>query len=288
MATMDNDNDQPDRPLPEASPEEAKLIPADNLDERMPSKAATVHELLRREGERELSREVFALFWSALAGGITMSLSLVARGIISANLPEIELGHLIEAAGYTFGFIFAIAAGQQLFTENTVTPVVPVMRRPSRSHIWQLLRLWATVLTGNIIGGTIAAAVFVWMPIFTPEVDTVLLEISRHLMEKSPTSMFTGGIISGWLIAIMVWAVYGLQASKLTLIFLATYLIAIGDFPHVVVGSIEVAYLLLLGETTLSAALGTFLVPVTLGNLVGGTAIFALVAHLEVRADETN
>ncbi|SMO44179.1 formate/nitrite transporter family protein [Paracoccus laeviglucosivorans] len=281
-------SDETTRKLPqtEATPDEAKAIPADDLDERMPSKAATVHELLRREGERELSREVFALFWSALAGGITMSLSLVARGIISANLPEIELGHLIEAAGYTFGFIFAIAAGQQLFTENTVTPVVPVLREPSRAHIWQLLRLWGTVLVGNIIGCAIAAAVFVWMPIFTPEVDEKLLEISLHLMEKTPTAMFTGGIVSGWLIAIMVWAIYGLEASKLTLIFLATYLIAIGDFPHVVVGAIEVVYLLLLGQTTPGAAIGTFLIPVTLGNIVGGTAIFALVAHLEVRADE--
>lgn len=286
MVAMNDKDKLGDRPQTETTPEAAKTIPADDLEERMPSKAATVHELLRREGERELSREVFALFWSALAGGITMSLSLIARGIISANLPEIELGHLIEAVGYTFGFIFAIAAGQQLFTENTVTPVVPVLREPSRSHAWQLLRLWGTVLVGNIIGGTIAAAVFLWMPIFTPEVDEALLEISLHLMERSATAMFTGGIVSGWIIAIMVWAVCGLEASKLTLIFLATYLIAIGDFPHVVVGSIEVAYLLLLGQTTLGAAFGTFFIPVTLGNLVGGTAIFALVAHLEVRADE--
>ncbi|WP_211595325.1 formate/nitrite transporter family protein [Paracoccus litorisediminis] len=113
----------------------AKAIPTKELEEHMPSKAATVHEILRREGERELSREVFALFWSALAGGITMSMSLVARGIFQANLPEIELGFLIEAVGYTFGFIFVIAAGQQLFTENTVTPVIPVLRRPSLGNI---------------------------------------------------------------------------------------------------------------------------------------------------------
>ncbi|MTH80153.1 formate/nitrite transporter family protein [Paracoccus aestuariivivens] len=264
----------------------AKALPAEELEELMPSKAAAVHEILRREGERELSREAFALFWSALAGGITMSLSLVARGIFQANLPEIELGFLIEAVGYTFGFIFVIAAGQQLFTENTVTPVIPVLRRPSLGNIARLLRLWGTVLAGNIIGGMIAAAVFVWLPLFSAETDEAFLSISRHLMEKTPTQMFTGGIVSGWMIATMVWAIHGLEASKLPLVFLATYLVAIGDFPHVIVGSIEVAYLMFMSATTVPEALFIFLIPVTFGNIVGGTAIFALVSHLEVRADE--
>lgn len=58
---------------------------------------------------------------------------------------------------------------------------------------------------GNIIGGAIAAAVFVWMPLFSPETDEALLSISRDLMEKPPIQMLaTGGIVSGWLIAIMV------------------------------------------------------------------------------------
>ncbi|MTH64201.1 formate/nitrite transporter family protein [Paracoccus shanxieyensis] len=278
----------PARELPkdEATPEEAKAIPADDLEERMPSKAATVHELLRREGERELSREVFALFWSALAGGITMSLSLVARGIIRANLPDIELGFLIEAVGYTFGFIFVIAAGQQLFTENTVTPVVPVLRKPTGGNVLRLLRLWGSVFAGNLAGAAIAAAVFAYLPVFTPEVTQAFLEIGHHLMEKTPVQMFTGGIISGWMIATMVWAIYGLEQSKLLLVFLATYLVAIGDFPHVIVGSVEVIYLLMMGQASLGPALGAFLLPTTLGNIVGGTAIFALVSHFEVRADE--
>ncbi|WP_134680533.1 formate/nitrite transporter family protein [Paracoccus ravus] len=269
-----------------ADPETAKAIPEEELDDRMPSKAATVHELLRREGERELSREAAALFWSALAGGITMSLSLVARGIFQANLPEIELGFLIEAVGYTFGFMFVIAAGQQLFTENTVTPVIPVLRHPSLGNLGRLLRLWGSVLGGNILGGMIAAAVFVWMPLFSAETTEAFLSISLHLMEKTPTQMFTGGIVSGWMIGTMVWAIRGLEASKLVLVFLATYLVAIGDFPHVIVGAIEVAYLLFMGETSVTAAIGDFLIPVTLGNILGGTAIFALVTHLEVRADE--
>ena len=151
--------------------------------------------------------------------------------------------------GYTFGFIFSIAAGQQLFTENTGTPVIPVLRQPSIGNIARLLRRWGTVLAGNIIGGAIAAAVFVWMLLFSPETDEAFLSISRDLMEKTPIQMLAaGGIVSGWLIATMVWTIHELETSKLSLVFLATYLGGIGDFPHVVVGSIKVACLLFMAE----------------------------------------
>ncbi|KAB2782871.1 formate transporter, partial [Brucella anthropi] len=55
---------------------------ADGLKERLPSKSAAIHELIRRDGEKEINRDAMALFWSAIAGGISMSTSMIARGIL--------------------------------------------------------------------------------------------------------------------------------------------------------------------------------------------------------------
>ncbi|WP_233236583.1 formate/nitrite transporter family protein [Bordetella sp. LUAb4] len=258
---------------------------AEELTEALPSKAAAVHEIIRKEGEKELRRDFFALFWSAIAGGLIMSTSMLGRGVLQAYLPEAPWAILVEAMGYTLGFIFVITAGQQLFTENTVTPVLPFMARPGWAKLIQVFRLWGTVLLGNFLGGLIAAAVFAYLPMFSPEVDDAFVALGRHLMEAPKGQSFATAVLAGWLIALLVWMIHAVETGRVLLIFLVTYLMGIADVAHVVVGMIEVTYLVLLGDATALDALTTFVLPTLLGNIVGGTFIFALISHAQVRAD---
>lgn len=258
---------------------------AEELSEKLPSKAAAVHEIIRQEGEKEMRRDFFALFWSAIAGGLIMSTSMLGRGVLQAYLPDAPWAILVEAMGYTLGFIFVITAGQQLFTENTVTPVLPFMSQPGWIQLFKLLRLWGTVLLGNFAGGLIAAAVFAYLPMFSPEVDKEFLALGHHLLDAPNGQSFATAVLAGWLIALLVWMIHAVESGRILLIFLITYLMGISDVAHVVVGTIEVTYLVLLNETTISAALGNFVLPTLLGNIVGGTFIFALISHAQVRAD---
>ncbi|OWT73699.1 MULTISPECIES: formate/nitrite transporter family protein [unclassified Achromobacter] len=258
---------------------------AEELSEALPSKAAAVHEIIRREGEKELRRDFFALFWSAIAGGLIMSTSMLGRGVLQAYLPEAPWVILVEAMGYTLGFIFVITAGQQLFTENTVTPVLPFMARPTWAKLLQVFRLWATVLLGNFLGGLIAAAVFAYLPMFSPEVDEAFVSLGKHLLEAPKGQSFATAVLAGWLIALLVWMIHAVETGRVMLIFLVTYLMGIADVAHVVVGMIEVTYLVLLDDATAIDALTTFVLPTLLGNIVGGTFIFALISHAQVRAD---
>ncbi|STW80106.1 transporter [Klebsiella michiganensis] len=129
-------------------------------EERLPSQAMATHEVIRQEGEKELERDAMALLWSAIAAGLSMGASLVAKGIFHVHLNELPGGFLLENLGYTFGFVIVILARQQLFTENTVTAVLPIMHKPTPGNIGLLLRLWGIVLAGNLIGTAIAAWAF--------------------------------------------------------------------------------------------------------------------------------
>ena len=258
---------------------------AEELTEKLPSKAAAVHEIIRKEGEKEMRRDFFALFWSAIAGGLIMSTSMLGRGVLQAYLPDAPWAILIEAMGYTLGFIFVITAGQQLFTENTITPVLPFMSQPTWIKLIKLLRLWGTVLMGNFVGGLIAAAVFAYLPMFSSEVDKEFLALGHHLLEVPNDKSFATAVLAGWLIALLVWMIHAVETGRVLLIFLITYLMGISDVAHVVVGTIEVTYLVLLGEATISESLSRFVLPTLLGNIVGGTFIFALISHAQVRAD---
>ncbi|MBC2885133.1 formate/nitrite transporter family protein [Ochrobactrum sp. CM-21-5] len=259
---------------------------AEGLKERLPSKSAAIHELIRRDGEKEMNREAMALLWSAIAGGITMSTSMIARGILDAYLPDGDVPFLISSAGYTVGFIIVIIANQQLFTENTITPVLPFMSQPTVSNFLKLTRLWIIVLFGNLVGCAIAAAIMVSLPIFPENVSGAFVALGRHLMKNSHSEMFAKGAFSGWLIATLVWMLHSVKQGQITLIFLVTYLIAIGDFTHIIVGSAEVMFLLFIGETTVLESLLRFGFPTLLGNIIGGTFIFGLISHAQVRADE--
>lgn len=258
----------------------------DKLEEVLPSKSAAIHELIRRDGEKEMSREAIALLWSAVAGGITMSTSMMTRGILEAYLPDTDVAFLLSSVGYTVGFILVIFANQQLFTENTITPVLPFMSSPTVKNLLKLVRLWTIVFIGNLIGGTLAAAVFATLPIFPERVVESFISMGHHLMANTPMQMFAKGILSGWLIATLVWMLHSAKQFQFILIFVVTYLIAIGDFTHIIVGAIEVIFLIIIGEESVLSGIFHFGLPTLVGNVVGGTFIFGLISHAQVRADE--
>ncbi|HTO78363.1 MAG TPA: formate/nitrite transporter family protein, partial [Methylocystis sp.] len=189
---------------------------------------------------------------------------------------------LVEAMGYPVGFLMVILSRQQLFTENTITVVLPVMREPSAKNFWRLARLWSVVFLANMAGTLISAVFCRFAPTLTPETRDAMLEISREMMANPAGLMFFKGIASGFLIATMVWAIPSADAAKFHIIALMTYLIAIGGFTHIVAGSMEAFLLLVNGELPPSAALIDFILPVLGGNIVGGTVLFALISYAQV------
>lgn len=257
-------------------------------EKNLPSKAAAIHEIIRVEGEKELERDSFALLWSAVAAGLSMGASLIAKGIFHAKLPDTAASFLLENIGYTFGFIIVIMARQQLFTENTVTPVLPIMQKPSRQNFILLFRLWGLVLLGNLVGTGIAAYSFIHMPVFNDATRAAFISIGQSVMDNSSGEMFANGIFSGWIIATMVWMMPSAGGAKIWVIFLMTYLVALCDLTHIVVGSVEIFYLVFNGSLPWQQFIYPFAIPTLAGNIIGGTFIFALISHAQIRSDMTH
>ncbi|HEY3983407.1 formate/nitrite transporter family protein [Cedecea sp.] len=257
-------------------------------EDRLPSGAMAIHEHIRQDGQKELERDGMALFWSAVAAGLSMGASLLAKGIFHVNLVGVPGNFLLENLGYTFGFIIVIMARQQLFTENTVTAVLPVMQHPTTSNFWLLMRLWGIVLLGNIVGTALAALAFEYMPIFDESTRNAFDDIGMKVMENPPGEMFANAMISGWIIATMVWMFPAAGSAKIFVIVLMTWLVALGDLTHIVVGSVEILYLVFNGTLHWSEFFWPFALPTLAGNICGGTFIFALISHAQIRNDMSN
>lgn len=256
-----------------------------DVTKNQPPRAAVLHEIIRLQGDMELERSIAALFWSALAAGLTMGLSLMGMGLLNSRLPDGDGFKVIASFGYCAGFLAVILSRQQLFTENTLTAVLPIMSKPTLKNFGRLLRLWAVVLVGNLMGTLLVAYVMLHLPIFDTQTDKAFLEIGRKVMENDPSQMFAKGIISGWMIATMVWMIPSMESAKMWIIILITYLMALGDFTHIVVGTAEVSYLVFAGELPWKDFWLIFAGPTLAGNIIGGSFIFALISHAQIRSD---
>ncbi|EST14778.1 formate/nitrite transporter family protein [Pseudomonas putida S610] len=274
--------------MSEAQSEKTPGLSADEQQEvssNQPPRAAVLHETIRLQGDQELERTLAALWWSALAAGLSMGLSLMAMGLLYSRLPDGESAQVIASVGYSAGFLAVIIARQQLFTENTLTAVLPVMTTPTLGNFGRLLRLWGVVLAGNLAGTLLVAWVMLELPIFDTKTDIAFLEVGRKVMENDVSQMFAKGIVSGWMIATMVWMIPSMEHAKIGIILVITYLMALGDFTHIVVGSVEVSYLVWAGEETWRNFVLHFALPTLAGNIIGGSLIFGLISHAQVRSD---
>jgi formate-nitrite transporter family protein len=109
-----------------------------------------------------------------------------------------------------------------------------------------------------------------------------MLEISRHVIENDWSEMFLKGISAGFLIPAMVWLVPSANNAQFHAVTLMTYLIAIGGFIYNVAGSVEAFLLLANGQLGIGTMIADFMIPVLLGNIVGGTALFTLISYAQV------
>jgi formate-nitrite transporter family protein len=176
-----------------------------SVSKRRKLRAAVVYEIIRTEGEGELARSVAALWWSALAAGLSIGFSVVAQALLRTYLPEVPGAAIIENIGYSVGFLIVILSRQQLFTENTLTAVLPVMAGREWGWLWVMLRLWGIVLLGNLVGCLLFAGFLAYSGALTPDFAESVREIGAKLMANTPLEMFTKGIVAGWLIAALVW-----------------------------------------------------------------------------------
>ena|ERR1700761_181823 len=253
-----------------------------DIEEMSSPRAPVIYEVVRRLGDEEMERPITSLWWSGVSAGLSISFSLLAQAILEMHLPDTPWRLLVAGFGYCVGFLMVILGRQQLFTESTITAVLPVLAKVSWTSIWGMARMWLIVLIANLTGTLLAAMFCTFTPVLPADLLAGMLKISRALLGLGWWDLAFRGVTSGFLIAAMVWMIPSAENAKFVVITLMTYLIAIGGFTHIVAGSMEAHMLVLNGEWQWWHMLGQFLLPVLLGNMIGGTALFALISYAQV------
>jgi formate/nitrite transporter FocA (FNT family) len=257
----------------------------DQAEDHAPLPRLVIHEIVRAEGEAELKKAIPVLFWSGLAAGLSMGFSYVAQALLQADLPPGPGQHALASAGYAVGFAIVILGRQQLFTESTLTAVLPALHdRDPRTWV-STVRLWAVVLLANLLGTWLFAAVLAFGQPLPEDAGPALVRLADEATAHPFWNTFLRSILAGWLIALMVWLLPSARTARILIIALLTWLVAFARLSHVIAGSTEVAYAVLIGRNDLGAYAMTFLLPTLLGNTIGGVCLVALLNHAPVSAD---
>ena len=247
--------------------------------------AAATHEVVRREAQKELDRSPSALAWSGLAAGLAMGFSLLTEGVLRSHLPDTPWRPLVAKLGYAVGFLIVILGSQQLYTENTLEPMVPLLNKPSRDRFVKMLRLWGIVFLANVVGTLLFSLYAAKTSAFDAQLKAAFLAIGLEALEPSPGTIFLRAIVAGMIIALMVWMLPAAKTAHVWVIGLLAWLVGAASLSHVIVGSVETSYLMWQGAASVGEYLAHFMLPTFLGNTIGGVVLVALINHNQVASD---
>jgi formate/nitrite transporter FocA (FNT family) len=269
---------------PMADPEKQE----EEAERRSAPAGTVVYKAIRSEGEDELERSTRALAWSGLAAGLSMGFSLIAQGILHAHIPNTDWRPLVTSIGYSVGFLIVILGRQQLFTENTLTVMLPLMLRRDGATFRNVARLWVTVLLANLVGALAFAFVLARTNLFEDAVRDAFVRVSEASFNGDFWLTVLRGIFAGWLIAMMVWLLPFAETARVWVIIIVSYLVGVAGFSHVVAGSVEVMFLAAGGHIAWIDCFGSYVIPSLIGNVIGGVALVAAINHAQVVAGGDN
>ena len=245
--------------------------------------AAEIFKVAVQTGEDELKRSSAGLGLSGLAAGLGMGLTgLGSASIVVATGASGDAAHLIASLLYPLGFIVVVVGRAQLFTENTLFPVVLVLDR--RRHFRNTMRLWGVVFVANVLGALLFAVLTMKTPALQPQLRSALAELgTRTATDNSFVGLFWAGVLGGWIIALMAWLVSAARFTmgQIILIYLMTFVVGAAHLAHCIAGSGEALCAVLAGSISGSTYVG-WLAAATLGNTVGGVLIVSLLNYGQV------
>lgn len=254
-------------------------------EELTPPTPAVVHAAVSQQGEEELERPTSSLFWSAVAAGITIMTSVSVSGALHNFLPDAPWKEAVVAFGYPFGFLIVVMGRMQLFTEQTLVAVLPLARNFNMHNLERVARLWSIVFIGNLIGTVAVAALVAYGHVQSQGVLDGMVAVSSRLLERSFFETMMQAIPAGFIMASIAWIRSADQGGGAGIVFVLTLAIGLCGFAHVIAGAAEAFLLLWMGIATWQWVALVFLLPALLGNVIGGTGLFAVLVHAQVKGE---
>ncbi len=275
---MPNADDESDESVRQAVEQSRSGAPAAGAVVRDRFSSDEVFQRIVAAADEEITSTTRELYFSGLAAGFAISVTFLLYASMTAQFGK---GSVLSVLLYPLGFLFIIIGGYQLYTENTLPPVALVIERIA--SVPKLLTKWAIVLAGNFTGGTVGALVLAATGVFEPASADAAVTLAEAGLETGWWALFFKACFAGLIVAGVVWVDYAARdtVSRVLLVYVAFLAVPLGNLFHVVVSFTEMMYLVFQGELWLLTGLVEFVLPVLLGNTIGGVVLVTAVNYFQ-------
>jgi formate transporter len=263
-----------------------------NFNALLPQEMAKKAELA---GINKVALSFLSLFALAILAGAFIGLGAMFATTTAAGVSTLPYGvvRLLIGLAFCLGLILVVVAGAELFTGNNLIVMAWANHKIS---IWSLFRNWLIVYMGNFVGSFGTAMLVFFGKQYTNgggSVGEAALRIAVGKVDLGFTQALSLGILCNTLVCLAIWLTYSARSVTdkiLAIIFPISAFVASG-FEHSVANMYFIPYALLikafdpafvlakeidLSGLTLESFLLKNLFPVTLGNIIGGAILVAI------------
>mgnify|MGYP002538114828 CR=1 FL=1 len=231
-------------------------------------------------GKSKVNLPAIKMLLLGIMAGAFIAFGGIGATTVAVSIPLASVGKFIGACVFPGGLTMVLIAGSELFTGNNLM-IMGVLSRVISAR--RMLRNWGVVYLGNFVGAALVAALCVLGHVFAAfdgRLAASVISIAQAKASLSFGDAFVRGILCNFLVCIAVWMASAAKSvpGKILAVFFPIMTFVVAGFEHSVADMYYLTAGLLTAAQTGAAAAGLTwgrallgnLLPVTLGNLVGG------------------
>ncbi len=227
----------------------------------------------------KINNKPLKTFILAILAGIFISLASVLSVVVSKSIENYSTAKILSALVFPIGLILVILMKTELFTGNSLL-IIPVLNKDIK--LKQLLKNWLIVYLGNLFGSLLITLLIINTPL-KEIIATSFIKITNTKISLNIYSAIILGILCNFLVCLAVYlsSIANNINEKIIVIFLPIFTFVALSFEHSVANMSYLSFGYLLDNTiNISSILLKNLLPVTIGNIIGGSLLGTLIYYL--------
>ena len=225
-------------------------------------------------GKYKTSKKNSIVFVSAMLAGLFIGLGYTGYLIVSGIMADAAVGKVVGALLFPVGLLFVLIAGADLFTGNTLVTMAWYKKEIKLGDVAKNLSI---VWLGNLVGALFLVVLVYYSNTFTGSIAEGVMHLAEKKVHLNMVELLTRSTLCNILVAITVYMSYAAKdvTGKVIISYIPIWLFVITGFEHCVANMFVLPMGYLLGADLTIGQIMANIIPVTIGNIIGGMLVTA-------------